>query len=116
MFLEESMDSYERYYWARTTKSLGSVLESRKILGILRSGLRVDSMVWHHDWLQCVSVLFGLSVTIIHAEDGSGDCLGLSGHVSLGFNDVELVELVDFEVSMAKLDVVPVESQDSRRK
>ena len=57
-----------------------------------------------------------LLVMVVQAEDGSGDCLGLSGHVSLGLNGADLGELVDFEVSRALLEVVTVESQDSRRK
>ena len=42
--------------------------------------------------------------------------MGLSSHVSLGFNGVDLVELVEFEVLRDLLEVMLVESQDSRKK
>ena len=41
---------------------------------------------------------------------------GHTGDVNFILNDAYLGELVDFEVSRAFLEVVPVESQDSRRK
>ena len=34
-------------------------------------------MVWHQDSLQSVSVLFGLSVMVVQAEDVSSDCWAL---------------------------------------
>ena len=73
-------------------------------------------MVWHHDSLQCVLVLFGLSGMVVQTEDRFGDCLVLVGHVSLGLNGAYLGELVRFEVSRVLLEVVPVESRDLRRK
>ena len=43
-----------------------------------------------------VSIFFGLLVMIVQSEDGSGDGLGLNGHVNLGLNGANLGELVDF--------------------
>ena len=54
--------------------------------------------------------------TIGVLECSKPNSLGLSRHVSLGLNDADLGELVDFEVSRVFLEVVPVESWDSRRK
>ena len=42
--------------------------------------------------------------------------MGLSSHVSLGFNGVDLVELVEFEVLRDLLKVMPAESRDSIKK
>ena len=66
-------------------------------------------MVCHNGSLQCVPVLFGLSVMVVQAEDEYGGCLGLSGIVSLGLNGAYLGELVYFKVSRAFLEVVPIE-------
>lgn len=53
---------------------------------------------------------------VVQIKDGSGDCLGLSVNVSFGLNGVFLGELFDFEVPRALLEVVLVDSRDSRRK
>ena len=63
-----------------------------------------------------VSIYVGLWFSLFRHENGYGDCLGLSGHASLGLNRANLGKLVGFEVSMALLEVVLVKSRDSRRK
>ena len=45
-----------------------------------------------------------------------GNCWGLSGHACLDLDGTKLGELVDLEVMRALLEVVLVESWDSRRR
>ena len=47
---------------------------------------------------------------VAQTDDGSGGCLGVSSHVSLGLNGVELAELVEFEVLRDLVEVMPTES------
>ena len=63
-----------------------------------------------------VSVPINIFNMVVQVDDGYGNCLGLSGHVRLGLNGVGLGKLVDFEVSKALLEVVSIESRDSRKK
>ena len=45
---------------------------------------------------------------VVQTKDGSGDCLGVSGHVILGLDGADLRELVDSKVSKALFEVVTI--------
>ena len=57
-----------------------------------------------------------LSIMVVQTEDGLDNCLGLSIHVSVGLNGADRGVILDFEVSRALIEVMPVESRDLRRK
>ena len=70
-------------------------------------------------WLDTIvrgstSISTDLLVIVVQAEDGNGDYQGLSGHVSLVLDDADLDGLTDFNVLMALLGVVPVQSRDQK--
>ena len=53
MIPEESMDRFGRY-WARTTESTGSILESEKVLENLRS---LGRRILGYDWIVGIAVM-----------------------------------------------------------
>ena len=55
MILEESMDRCGRLYWAHTTESTGSIIESRRVLENLGS-------LWDEDFWVCSNLFVGFSV------------------------------------------------------
>lgn len=68
----------------------------------------VDSMVWHHHGLHCVSILIGLSVMDVQDKDEPGNSSGLSSPGELGLNGADLFELVDSKVLKTLFEAVSI--------
>lgn len=47
---------------------------------------------------------------VVHNEDESGNCSGLSDYGRLGMNDADLCELADPKVLRILFEVVPIDS------
>ena len=74
-------------------RSTGSIQGPERVERLLRSYVRVDSMVWHHDSLQYILGFIGI--------------LRPSGHGNSGIDGADLCELANSKVSKALFEEVP---------
>lgn len=70
-------------------------MDQKVLKRFLRRWLMLDSLVWHHDLLQCILLIIGLLVMVFQDEDESGNYSGFSSHVRLGLISKDICAFED---------------------